>query len=184
MEFIIHDSLEEIRQWYRENNNLSYLQPHQIDTIEKIVRGIIPSDQISHCAKGPVGFHSDYNRTCAAQILQIVDETRAYEPIVTWIKDLAERENYRHWTSCCAALDRFSHYFFLDSFRERLAEAIPYLATLALDADPKRKGYPEYATVLLIGIKTDASKKVLQTVARDSENRFAKSRAEVSWALA
>ena len=164
-------TLEQNRAWYSDNDfALEQLTTEELDTIEKIVKGDIDSNQLPEQIKrSPLGFSADYNRTIASEVLQILDISRSFEPILAWIKNLGEDKDYRHWTSCMNAMDRFAVFLKSDEFTDKLQAAIPYLKQIAMDYDPKHKGYPEYAIEMIASIGGNKAKKALEYV-RDNSN--------------
>ena len=165
----INRKLEKLAKWYEVKIvNLNTLTDTEVDTIEKIVKGEISQEDLpKQLQYGSSGFIFDHNRIIAAEVLQALDYVRAFDPIVKWLKDLAEADR-RHWTTCMNALDSFEVYTLEGSKIEQkqLEQVIPCLEILGLSSSGMgmKKQYPLYATKLIGYIGGDDAEQALEHI--------------------
>ena len=154
--------------------------------LERIVAGELKSDDLPerfHCSID--GFHADYNRTIAAEVLLARSKESAFESIIKWIKDLVIGKTWRHWTACNDALGMLRTYVGNPLFEERLKETIPYLRELGKDGYQDsiptpgwHKAYARNAIGLIVDIGGEQAISALREIIGSSSFESAKLNAD------
>jgi hypothetical protein len=166
------------RQWYGRNRPSLYcLNTEEVNHLKEIVSGKRPSTELSDRLKVPLeGFHVDYDRTCAAEMLLVRSLEEAIDPVIDWLKDLGEHQGKIHWTNGNTALACVSTLIenkpeYKVRFRN---EAIPALKEIAMERDNKGKGLPTGAIYILGELGGEEAEKALMYVQENSPYNYSK----------
>ncbi len=173
-----YQELFDTKQWYSENLgvDLATLPQQDISILEQITEGALEVDQLpKSISHKPGGFIANYERVVAAQTLQVADIERSYGPIISWVRQLAEDKEQRHWTTSQYVLDSIEVFANISEYREKLIkdDVISLLTEFGKDYYVEgKKDYPKRAMTMIASLGGETAVKALTQLQDESFDRL------------